>query len=51
MLLRIPNDAPSLFRHNARAKASRGHNVRYVLGFAIAGVIVVFGIIWLFYFA
>jgi hypothetical protein len=28
-----------------------GHNVRYVLGFAIAGVIVVFGIICIFYFA
>jgi len=28
-----------------------GHNVRYVLGFALAAVIVVFGIIWLIYFA
>jgi len=28
-----------------------GHNVRYVLGFAIAAVVVVFGIIWLIYFA
>jgi hypothetical protein len=28
-----------------------GHNVRYVLGFSIAVVIIVFGIIWLIYFA
>ncbi|MFZ3359545.1 MAG: hypothetical protein WCA56_13035 [Xanthobacteraceae bacterium] len=28
-----------------------GHNVRYVLGFSIAGIIVLFGIIWLAYFA
>jgi hypothetical protein len=28
-----------------------GHNVRYVLGFALAAVIVVFGVIWLIYFA
>jgi hypothetical protein len=28
-----------------------GHNVRYVLGFSIAAVIIVFGIIWLIYFA
>jgi hypothetical protein len=27
-----------------------GHNVRYVLGFSIAAVIIVFGIIWLIYF-
>ncbi len=28
-----------------------GHNVRYVLGFSIAAIIIVFGIIWLVYFA
>jgi hypothetical protein len=28
-----------------------GHNVRYVLGFALAGVIIAFGIIWFIYFA
>jgi hypothetical protein len=28
-----------------------GHNVRYVLGFSIAAVIIAFGIIWLVYFA
>jgi hypothetical protein len=28
-----------------------GHNVRYVLGLSIAAVIIVFGIIWLVYFA
>lgn len=27
-----------------------GHNVRYVLGFGLAGIVVLFGIIWLFYF-
>ena len=28
-----------------------GHNVRYVLGFSVAALIIVFGIIWLIYFA
>jgi hypothetical protein len=28
-----------------------GHNVRYVLGFSVAAIIIVFGIIWLIYFA
>jgi hypothetical protein len=28
-----------------------GHHVRYVLGFGLAGVVVVFAIIWLVYFA
>jgi len=28
-----------------------GHNVRYVLGFSLAALIIVFGIIWLAYFA
>lgn len=28
-----------------------GHNVRYMLGFGLAGVIVIFAIIWLVYFA
>ena len=28
-----------------------GHNVRYVLGFGIAGIVILFVIIWLFYFA
>ena len=28
-----------------------GHNVRYVLGFSLAGVIVAFGLIYLFFFA
>jgi len=27
-----------------------GHNVRYVLGFGIAAVVVIFGIIWVVYF-
>lgn len=28
-----------------------GHNVRYVLGFSIAGVVILFVIVWLAYFA
>ncbi len=28
-----------------------GHNVRYVLGFGIAAIVIVFGIIWLIYFS
>ena len=28
-----------------------GHNVRYVLGFGIAGIVILFLIIWLAYFA
>ena len=28
-----------------------GHNVRYVLGFSLAAMIIVFGIIWLIHFA
>ncbi len=28
-----------------------GHNVRYVLGFGLAGVVVIFGGLWIYYFA
>lgn len=28
-----------------------GHNVRYVLGFGLAAIIVIFGILWVVYFA
>jgi hypothetical protein len=28
-----------------------GHNVRFVLGFSIAAVVIVFAIIWMVYFA
>jgi hypothetical protein len=28
-----------------------GHNVRYVLGFSVGAIVIVFGIIWLAYFA
>jgi hypothetical protein len=28
-----------------------GHNVRYVLGFSLAALIIAFGIIWLIFFA
>ena len=32
-------------------QGATGHNVRYVLGFALVGVIVALGIIWFIYFA
>jgi hypothetical protein len=32
-------------------QGATGHNVRYVLGFSIVGVVIVFAIIWLAYFA
>jgi cytochrome c biogenesis protein CcdA len=42
-------------RQNVQARKARGgvtgHNVRFVLGFSIASVIIVFAIIWLIYFA
>jgi hypothetical protein len=36
---------------NEARQGVTGHNVRYVLGFGTAGVIVLFGIIYLFFFA
>jgi hypothetical protein len=36
---------------NEARQGVTGHNVRYVLGFGLAGVVVAFAIIWLVYFA
>ncbi|HTV38845.1 MAG TPA: hypothetical protein VMF12_20630 [Xanthobacteraceae bacterium] len=41
---------PVLSAQKARQGAI-GHNVRYVLGFGIAAVVIVFFAIWFFYFA
>jgi hypothetical protein len=46
----VPQPQPVVSAQQARQGVT-GHNVRYVLGFGLAGVIVVFGIIWLVYFA
>ena len=46
----VPQPHPVLPAQQARQGAT-GHNVRYVLGVSLAAVIVVFGIIWLAYFA
>jgi hypothetical protein len=45
-----PERRPVLPEREARQGVT-GHNVRYVLGFSLAGLIIVFGIIWLIYFA
>jgi hypothetical protein len=42
--------SPVLPAQKARQGAT-GQNVRYVLGFGIAGIVIVFLIIWLVYFA
>jgi hypothetical protein len=44
-----PEQRPVVSARQARQGVT-GHNVRYVLGFSIAAVIIVFGIIWLIYF-
>jgi hypothetical protein len=41
---------PIITTTQARQGAT-GHNVRYVLGFGLAGIVFVFAIIWLVYFA
>ncbi len=41
---------PVLPEQNARQGAT-GQNVRYVLGFGIAAIVIVFLVIWLIYFA
>jgi hypothetical protein len=45
-----PEQRPVLPARDARQGVT-GHNVRYVLGFSLAALIIVFGIIWLTYFA
>ncbi|MEA2976842.1 MAG: hypothetical protein QOF19_2362 [Alphaproteobacteria bacterium] len=42
-------EQPSLSKDRAR-QGSTGHNVRYVLGFGLAGVIILFAVVYLFYF-
>jgi hypothetical protein len=44
-----PQPQPVVPAQQARQGAI-GHNVRYVLGFGLAAIIVVLGIIWLAYF-
>jgi hypothetical protein len=44
-----PEHRPIVPARQARQGVT-GHNVRYVLGFSITAVIIVFGIIWLIYF-
>jgi hypothetical protein len=44
-----PEHRPIVPAREARQGVT-GHNVRYVLGFSITAVIIVFGIIWLIYF-
>jgi len=44
-----PKQRPVLSTLAARQGVT-GHNVRYVLGFSLAALIVAFGIIWLIYF-
>jgi hypothetical protein len=45
----VPQPQPVVPAQQARQGAI-GHNVRYVLGFGLAAIIVVLGIIWLAYF-
>jgi hypothetical protein len=45
-----PERRPVIPARQARQGVSR-HNVRFVLGFSIAAVVVVFAIIWFVYFA
>jgi hypothetical protein len=45
-----PQQRPGIPARQARQGVT-GHNVRFVLGFSIAAVVVVFAIIWIVYFA
>jgi hypothetical protein len=45
-----PTPGPVIPARQARQGVT-GHNVRFVLGFSIAGVVIAFGIIWLIFFA
>jgi hypothetical protein len=47
--VKAPPEQPSLSKDRAR-QGSTGHNVRYVLGFGLAGVIILFAVVYLFYF-
>jgi hypothetical protein len=45
-----PEQPPVVSTREARQGVT-GHNVRYVLGFSLAALIIAFAIIWLIYFA
>jgi hypothetical protein len=45
-----PQQRPVVSARAARQGVT-GHNVRYVLGFSLIALIIVFGIIWLIFFA
>jgi hypothetical protein len=45
-----PEQRPVISAPQARQGVT-GHNVRFVLGFSIAAVVIVFAIIWVVYFA
>jgi hypothetical protein len=45
-----PEQPPVVSTREARQGVT-GHNVRYVLGFGLAALIIAFGIIWLIFFA
>jgi F0F1-type ATP synthase membrane subunit c/vacuolar-type H+-ATPase subunit K len=44
-----PSPRPIKATNEARQGVS-GHNVRMVLGVALAAIVVIFGLLWLFYF-
>jgi hypothetical protein len=45
------NERHPVVATNRARQGVTGHNVRYVLGFGVVGVIVAFVVIWLIYFA
>lgn len=47
---RHPLEPHPVVRTDRARQAVTGHNVRYVLGFGIAGIVILFVIIWLAYF-
>jgi hypothetical protein len=48
---RHPLEPHPVVRTDRARQGVTGHNVRYVLGFGIAGIVILFVIIWLAYFA
>ena len=46
-----PNEPRTVVPKTEARQGVTGHNVRYVLGFGLLGVIVAFAVIWLIYFA
>lgn len=48
---RHPLEPHPVVRTDRARQGVTGHNVRYVLGFSIAAIVVLFGIIYLAYFA